>query len=434
LLRRDKVDQSYLRCRAEEEGVPVVDFLLRNMKQLEKVEGKPSTLFAACPNSETVIKAALRSARRANAPIKFAATLNQVDEDGGYTGLTPSEFVETVKMEAEALGYDGLIIVALDHGGPWLKDQHSIENWSFEQTMNAVKRSLEAAIDAGYDFLHIDPTVDKTIPPGETIPIEWVVERTIELIKHAENYRRKKGIGPLGYEVGTEEVHGGLANLEVFDRFLSLLREGLEKEGIGEVWPVLVVGKVGTDLHTTTFDPQVARALAEKAAQYGSFIKGHYTDYVENPQDYPLSGMGAANVGPEFTEEEYNALVQLAGLEDKLKEERLIARSSSIVQVLEQEVYQSGRWKKWLKGEEQGKDLYELPLPRREWLIRTGCRYIWARPPVVASRSLLYRNLERNGYQGEEMVLLQVERAMDKYFRAFNLINLHDRLRKVIEG
>jgi len=432
VLRRDKVDQSFIRRKAEEERVPVVDFLLHKMKELEKVEGKPSTLFAACPNSETVIKAALRSAKRANAPIKFAATLNQVDEDGGYTGLTQSEFVETVKMEAEAIGYDGLIIVALDHGGPWLKDLHSIENWSLEETMRAVKKSLEASIDAGYDFLHIDPTVDKTLPPGEMIPIERVVERTIELIKHVENYRRKKGIAPVGYEVGTEEVHGGLANLEVFDRFLYLLKEGLNKEGLSEVWPILIVGKVGTDLHTTHFDPEVAKTLAKRAAQYGSFIKGHYTDYVENPEAYPLSGMGAANVGPEFTEEEYNALTQLAQLEDKLKEERLIARPSLILQVLEKEVYQSKRWQKWLTEEEKGKDLYELPSSRQKWLVKTGCRYIWAQPQVIASRALLYRNLEQNGYQGEEMVLLQVERAMDKYFRAFNLINLHDRLRKVI--
>jgi len=433
LLRRDKVDQSYIRRKAEEEGVPVVDFLLRKMKELEKVEGRPSTLFAACPNSETVIKAALRSAKRANAPIKFAATLNQVDEDGGYTGLTQSEFVEMVKIEAEAIGYEGLIIVALDHGGPWLKDQHSIENWSLEETMTAVKKSLEAAIDAGYDFLHIDPTVDKTLPPGEIIPIERVAERTIELIKHAENHRREKGIAPLGYEVGTEEVHGGLANLEVFDRFLSLLREGLEKEGLSEVWPILIVGKVGTDLHTTIFDPEVAKTLDEKAAKYGTFIKGQYTDYVENPEEYPLSGMGAANVGPEFTEEEYNALTQLAQLEEKLKEEKLIARSSLILQVLEKEVYESKRWQKWLKGEEKGKDLYDLSPSRQKWLVKTGCRYIWARPRVVASRTLLYRNLEQNGYRGEEMVLLQVERAMDKYFRTFNLIDLHDRLTKVVE-
>jgi tagatose-1,6-bisphosphate aldolase non-catalytic subunit AgaZ/GatZ len=299
--------------------------------------------------------------------------------------------------------------------------------------MTAVKKSLEAAIDAGYDFLHIDPTVDKTLSPGEIIPIERVAERTIELIKHAENYRREKGIAPLGYEVGTEEVHGGLANLEVFDRFLSLLKEGLEKEGLSEVWPILIVGKVGTDLHTTIFDPEVAKTLAEKAAKYGSFIKGHYTDYVENPEEYPLSGMGAANVGPEFTEEEYNALTQLAQLEDKLKKEKLIARSSLILQVLEKEVYESNRWQKWLKGEEKGKDLYDLSPSRQKWLIKTGCRYIWAQPRVVASRTLLYRNLEQNGYRGEEMVLLQVERAMDKYFRTFNLIDLHDRLKKVVE-
>ncbi len=47
---------------------------------------------------------------------------------------------------------------------------------------------------------------------------------------------------------------------------------------------------------------------------------------MENPEEYPLSGMGAANVGPEFTEEEYNALTQLAQLEDKLKK-----RSSLLV-------------------------------------------------------------------------------------------------------
>jgi hypothetical protein len=40
----------------------------------------------------------------------------------------------------------------------------------------------------------------------------------------------------------------------------------------------------------------------------GSYIKGHYTDDVANPEEYPLCGMGAANVGPEFTISEYRAL------------------------------------------------------------------------------------------------------------------------------
>lgn len=429
---RRAIDESPIRKKAQEAGLPVVDFLVRKMHELATVEGKPQTLLAVCPNSQMVIRAALRAAKRARAPIKFAATLNQVDIDRGYTGLTQKEFVELVKYEAESLNYQGCIIIAVDHGGPWVKDRHTIEGWSLRECMDWVKKSFEAAIDAGYDLLHVDPTVDRTLPPGTPPPIEVVIERTVELIHHAETYRRHRGCPPISYEVGTEEVHGGLADLKVFEKFLCGLREGLSRAGLTNVWPIFVVGKVGTDLHTTLFDPRVARALTEKVQPYGSLIKGHYTDYVENPEEYPASGMGAANVGPEFTEEEYNALSELAALEGELFARGYVAKKSDILQILFKEVYKSNRWKKWLLPEEVGKDLTELSKERQEWLVKTGCRYIWAQPEVVASRSLLYENLARYGYRPEEAVLLGIERSMDKYFRAFNLIDLDVRLLKFL--
>ncbi len=429
---RESVDESPVRRKAREVGIPVCDFLLRKMEELARLEGKRQTLLAVCPNSRAVIQAALRAAKRAGAPIKFAATLNQVDIDRGYTGLTQREFVELVKQEAEAIDFRGLIIIAVDHGGPWVKDRHTIEGWSLKECMDWVKRSFEAAIDAGYDLLHVDPTVDRTLPSGTPLPVTTVIERTVELIEHAERYRRSRGLPPISYEVGTEEVHGGLADLRVFEAFLSGLKEALEARGLSHVWPIFVVGKVGTDLHTTLFDPHVARTLAEKARPYGSFIKGHYTDYVENPEAYPESGMGAANVGPEFTEEEYNALEELACLEEELAQRGLVPRRSEILEVLARAVHRSNRWKKWLLPEEEGKDLFDLPEARRLWLVKTGCRYIWADPEVVAARALLYENLRRNGYFPEEIVLLAIERALDKYFRAFNLLDLERRLTKVL--
>lgn len=42
--------------------------------------------------------------------------------------------------------------------------------------------------------------------------------------------------------------------------------------------------------------------------QVNTVLKGDYTDFVSNPQDYPKSGIGAANIGPEFTMVEYDAL------------------------------------------------------------------------------------------------------------------------------
>ena len=34
---------------------------------------------------------------------------------------------------------------------------------------NGVKKSFEAAVLAGYDLIHVDPTVDINVPKGETI-------------------------------------------------------------------------------------------------------------------------------------------------------------------------------------------------------------------------------------------------------------------------
>lgn len=121
--------------------------------------------------------------------------------------------------------------------------------------------------------------------------------------------------------MGTEEVHGGLADESVFDTFIVELKAGLRACGLDDVWPCFIVGKVGTDLHTVTFDKEVARKLTAKVAKFGSYIKGHYTDGVLNPEDYPLCGMGAANVGPEFTISEYDALMELEGIEKRLHAE-----------------------------------------------------------------------------------------------------------------
>ena len=408
--------------------IPRLRQLLNRIQELRQQGHAPMTLLAVCPNSPAVIKAAFRAAKRNNAPILFAATLNQVDGDGGYTGMTQYDFVRVMNAEARRNHYTGIYLACIDHGGPWLKDIQTLEMWPYEKAMAGVKRSYEDALMAGYELIHVDPTVDCFLPAGKIIDIEVVAARTIELITHIENFRKAKGMAPIAYEVGTEEVHGGLADMSVFNKFLNLLKAGLQANGCESAWPCFVVGKVGTDLHTTFFDPAVARQLTSTVAAYGSYIKGHYTDDVENPEEYPVTGMGAANVGPEFTVSEYNALEELEAVESALYEEGRVALHSHMTDILKRLVVESGRWKKWVHGSESPDDFASITPERQRWLIQTGARYIWQKPEAVAARRLLYDNLGDNGIDAEGIVLSTIERAIDKYYVAFNLVNLNAKL------
>ena len=380
------------------------------------------TLLAVCPNSDAVLEAAVLVAAQNRMPMLFAATLNQVDLDGGYTGWTPAGFIHHLRTFAVRYGA-GMLYPCLDHGGPWLKDAHTRERLSLDETMAAVKASLAACVDAGYSLLHIDPTVDRTLPPGAPVPIDLVVRRTVELIAYAEQTRVSRGLPPIAYEVGTEEVHGGLVDMAAFTTFLAGLHDGLAAADLLHAWPCFIVGKVGTDLHTTDFDPVVARQLKDLVMPYGSLIKGHYTDWVANPEDYPKAGMGGANVGPEFTAVEYNALADLAKKEAALCISRPGLPPSGMLAALEQAVYASGRWRKWLQPGEEGVDFAQLDPARRTWLVQTGARYIWTDGEVEAARQRLYANLAQVLPDPHHGVVTRIAQSIDAYANAFGLFD-----------
>jgi D-tagatose-1,6-bisphosphate aldolase subunit GatZ/KbaZ len=379
------------------------------------------TLLAACPNSEAVLEAAVKTAASWHVPMLFAATLNQVDTDGGYTGWTPQAFVQQMAEFARKYGCDSPLYPCLDHGGPWLKDRHTLERLSLDETMAQVKSSLEACLEAGYRLLHIDPTVDRSLPLGEPVPLEVLVQRTVELMIHAEQFRLRRDLPPVAYEVGSEEVHGGLVDEGRFEYFLKALRSLLEAKGLGYTWPCFVVAQVGTDLHTTFFDPVAARRLYAVLAPLGSLAKGHYTDWVENPEAYPASGMGGANVGPEFTAAEYLALRELEVKEQALSVILTVRESSHFMERLSQAVIDSGRWKKWLQAAEKGSLFHELSRERQEWLTQTGSRYIWTAPDVLAARQQLYQNLSRVMPDPHGYVVDAIGKSVEKYVRKFNL-------------
>jgi D-tagatose-1,6-bisphosphate aldolase subunit GatZ/KbaZ len=397
---------------------PPLGELVARVKGLQE-RGTPITLLAVCPNSDTVLEAAVVVAARTAAPMLFATTLNQVDRDGGYTGWTPQEYVKRMKELAEKYDCKSPLYPCLDHGGPWLKDAHAQANLNLEEAMKEVKLSITACLEVGYDLLHLDPTVDRTLAKDEPLDIRVVVERTVELMEHAEAERKRFGIPPVAYEVGTEEVAGGLANVENFERFVELLSRALEERNLRHAWPSFIVGKVGTDLHTALFDPEVAAKLREVVAPYGSLVKGHYTDWVENPEEYPASGMGGANVGPEFTAVEAEALQALCNYEAALARSEPLT-PSRFFEALTRAVVDSRRWRKWLQPDEP-EEFDELSAERRRWLVTSGARYVWTEPPVVQARCRLYENLRPVMEDPHRWVVERVAASIEHYVSAFYL-------------
>lgn len=384
--------------------------------------GHPLTLLAVCPNSIAVLEAAVKAAAENHSVMLFAATLNQVDRDGGYTGWTQAQFVNEMRRFAEKYRWDGPLYPCLDHGGPWLKDRHTLDRLTYPQTEAEVKESLTACLLAGYALLHIDTTVDRTLAADEAPSIEVVVARAVELIAHVEQERQQRGLPPVAYEAGSDEVHGGLVEFSRFEQFLALLKVGLQERGLSHIWPAFLVTQVGTDLHTTRFDAEVASRLFEAVKPYGSLIKGHYTDWVENPAMYPLTGMGGANVGPEFTSAEYLALQDLCAKEQALVHTRGV-KPSQFMEHLEQAVIDSGRWKKWLLPDEGGRQFRDLSKHRREWLAQTGARYIWTQPSVAQARAHLYENLSLVYPDPHNLVVDRIQQVIDHYIVAFNLFD-----------
>ncbi len=414
-------DVSYLRRQAAHSGFTLCEAILRSFSRLSIKEGAPwRTLLAVSANSLSVVEAALLAARQADCPIFFAATLNQVDLDGGYTGWSHAGFVALVRRIARKVGFKGPILLGIDHAGPWLRDRHTNEKWPYGRTMRAVQRSLESAIAAGFDLLHIDPTVDRDLPPGEKLQLNTIIDRTVLLIRQCESFRIRHGLPQIAYEVGTEEVKGGLADEDMFSGFLAGLRTRMTQEGLSQAWPCFIVGKIGTDLDTTLFSPQVAKELYAIAGAYGMVLKGHYTDNVENPSDYPVSKMGGANVGPEFTEVECDSLFELES-----REKSTIAGSAAVPSLfkesLKQAVVRSGRWRKWLHPDESGMPFETLFDERQNWLLKTGARYIWTDKEVSKARKRLFANLNKGGFDPHGYVVERISQQILKYCRAFNL-------------
>jgi len=261
--------------------------------------GSPRGIASVCSAHRVVLEAAMIQAREDGLPVLIESTINQVNQFGGYTGMTPEGFRRLVESAAESMGFPkDRIIVGGDHLGPY--------PWRTESAESAMEKSrglLAASVSAGYGKIHLDasmPLGGDALGPGGRLDPRTVAEREADLALAAEESFRAfhtdfPEASPPVYVIGTEvPPPGGIASsedavpvtrVEDFRETVALCKEAFRAKRLEDAWSRVcaVVAQPGVeygDLEVHEYDPGEAAALCRAARESpGIVLEGHSTDY-----------------------------------------------------------------------------------------------------------------------------------------------------------
>ena len=307
------------------------------MKHLTKMveqhkRGKANGIYAVCSAHPIVLEAAIRYAHANHIPLLIEATSNQVDQFGGYTGMTPADFRSFVCRLADSLDFSqDMLILGGDHLGP-----NRWQNLPAEQAMANADDLIKSYVAAGFKKIHLDCSMSCANDP---VPLtdEIVAERAARLAKVAEETCMAHfGESDLVYVIGTEvPVPGGahetLTDLAVTtpDAARATLQahyHAFEKHGMEGIWPriIALVVQPGVEFdhtHIIDYQPQKAVALSKMVEDYDTLVfEAHSTDY-QTPQSLRqlvIDHFAILKVGPALTFALREALFSLAAIEEEL--------------------------------------------------------------------------------------------------------------------
>lgn len=308
------------------------------------------TLIGVGPMSKNTVDVCMELAPLSRAPIMLIASRRQVDAEklgGGYVnGWTTEAFADYVK----SFDSYGNVILARDHGGPWQGATGCTSDISEDTAMYEAKVSYEADIKAGFELIHIDPSLDPTNPPT----YEKGLERLFDLMNFV-NQCALDAKCEIQLEVGTEEQSGTTNTPEDLEKTLNDIFSFVAKSQ-GSKPPLFVVVQTGTKVIETSNvgsldDPirthhrgipseiQIPRVV-DICNRYNVLLKQHNTDYLsdETLKYIPRLGVHAANVAPEFGVVETKLIVDLMR---KYQANELLDEFRSLAEM-------SGKWRKWL--------------------------------------------------------------------------------------
>jgi D-tagatose-1,6-bisphosphate aldolase subunit GatZ/KbaZ len=271
-----------------------------------------TAIASVCSAHPVVLEAALRLGKARGEEVLVEATCNQVNHEGGYTGMTPADFRRRVEEMADRCGLDrACLVLGGDHLGP-----NPWRRLPAERALAAAEAMVDAYARAGFRKLHLDTSMAcQGDPPN--LPEEVIAARAARLAQVAE--AAAPAPASLAYVIGTEvPVPGGareeqpgpqVTAAEAVVTTVELHRGVFAGQALEAAFEraIAVVVQPGLEFGNTEvlrYDPGRAGGLAAARPRISPLaFEAHSTDYQPAAALAALArdGFAILKVGPELT-------------------------------------------------------------------------------------------------------------------------------------
>lgn len=366
--------------------------------------GKAVGIVSICSAHPHVLRAAVRLAVERDAPLLVESTCNQVNQEGGYTGMTPEQFSASVKEVAAAHGLPPhRLILGGDHLGPY-----PWQGLPAALAMEKARQMVVAYVGAGYTKIHLDASMRCADDPPGPLSKETIAERAADLCLAAEEAASLLPApgSEILYVMGTEVPtpggaleQGGMQVTSPQDaaETLELTRSACLKRSLEAAWERLIalVVQPGVEFGEGSvhlYDRSKARALSALIERHdGMVYEAHSTDY-QSPQalrQLVEDHFAILKVGPALTFAFREAAFALAWMEGEWLASVPGVQLSRLPEVLDEAMRLEPRyWQAYYQGDER-----QVRLARR-YSLSDRIRYYWSAPSVQSALSRLISNLE----------------------------------------
>jgi len=357
--------------------------LIRNIVARHK-QGEVTGVTSVCSAHPLVIEATFAHALRHDAPVVLIeATSNQVNQDGGYTGMVPADFRRFVEGIADRLGFP-LPRLALggDHLGP-----NAWTSLPAEDAMAKAEIMVADYIRAGFSKIHLDCSMSCADDPTP-LPEKLIAERAARLCRAAEEaYAGHPADAPV-YVIGTEvPVPGGaaedldtlaLTTPEAALATLDMHRTLFAESGLASAWDrvIATVVQPGVEfdhMKVVDYRPEAAVALSAAIVPVEHVVfEAHSTDYQTATALLALvrDHFAILKVGPGVTFALREALWAL----DAIERETIAPTEPA-------------NWRKYYHETGAALDL------QLQYSLSDRIRYYWPDPVIAAAQARLFENL-----------------------------------------